>query len=115
MYYEQGLAPFRSLSSCHGITYTAGLPLVRTSAEIPDSLALAGKGIIDELPFRHAIYLAIDIFRNRINYDAPMTNPLPKLYKERRDESDKVRFAIPRKREDRTPNHGENYKAKETH
>ena len=44
-----------------------------------------------------------------------MTNPLPKLYKERRDESDKVRFAIPRKREDRTPNHGENYKAKETH
>ena len=115
MYYEQGLAPFRSLSSCHGITYTAGLPLVRTSAEIPDSLALAGKGIIDELPFRHAIYLAIDIFRNRINYDAPMTNPLPKLYKERRDESDKVRFAIPRKREDRTPNHGENNKAKETH
>ncbi len=111
MYYEQGLAPFRSLSSCHGITYTAGLPLVRTSAEIPDSLALAGKGIIDELPFRHAIYLAIDIFRNRINYDAPMTNPLPKLYKERRDESDKVRFAI----EDRTPNHGENNKAKETH
>ena len=115
MYYEQGLAPFRSLSSCHGITYTAGLPLVRTSAEIPDSLALAGKGIIDELPFRHAIYLAIDIFRNRINYDAPMTNPLPKLYKERRDESDKVRFAIPRKREDQTPNHGENNKAKETH
>ena len=115
MYYEQGLAPFRSLSSCHGITYTAELPLVRTSAEIPDSLALAGKGIIDELPFRHAIYLAIDIFRNRINYDAPMTNPLPKLYKERRDESDKVRFAIPRKREDRTPNHGENNKAKETH
>lgn len=115
MYYEQGLAPFRSLSSCHGITYTAGLPLVRTSAEIPDSLALAGKGIIDELPFRHAIYLAIDIFRNRINYDAPMTNPLPKLYKERRDESDKIRFAIPRKREDRTPNHGENNKAKETH
>jgi len=115
MYYEQGLAPFRSLSSCHGITYTAGLPLVRTSAEIPDSLALAGKGIIDELHFRHAIYLAIDIFRNRINYDAPMTNPLPKLYKERRDESDKVRFAIPRKREDQTPNHGENNKAKETH
>ena len=115
MYYEQGLAPFRSLSSCHGITYTAGLPLVRTSAEIPDSLALAGKGIIDELPFRHAIYLAIDIFRNRINYDAPMTNPLPKLYKERRDESDKVRFAIPRKREDQTPNHGQNNKAKETH
>ena len=115
MYYEQGLAPFRTLSSCHGITYTAGLPLVRTSAEIPNSLSLAGKGIADELPFRHAIYLAIDIFRNRIGYDAPMSNPLPKLYKERRDESDKVRFAIPRKREDRSPNNGENNKAKEIH
>lgn len=115
MYYEQGLAPFRTLSSCHGITYTVGLPLVRTSAEIPNSLSLAGKGIADELPFRHAIYLAIDIFRNRIEYDAPMSNPLPKLYKERRDESDKVRFAIPRKREDRSPNNGENNKAKEIH
>ena len=115
MYYEQGLAPFRTLSSCHGITYTAGLPLVRTSAEIPNSLSLAGKGIADELSFRHAIYLAIDIFRNRIEYDAPKSNPLPKLYKERRDESDKVRFAIPRKREDRSPNNGENNKAKEIH
>ena len=115
MYYEQGLAPFRTLSSCHGITYTAGLPLVRTSAEIPNSLSLAGKGVVDELPFRHAIYLAIDIFRNRIGYDAPISNPLPKLYKERRDESDKVRFAIPRKREDRSPNNGENNKAKEIH
>jgi pyridoxal phosphate biosynthetic protein pdxA len=115
MYYEQGLAPFRTLSVSHGIIYTAGLPLVRTSAEIPNSLSLAGKGVVDELPFRHAIYLAIDIFRNRAEYDAPMGNPLPKLYKERRDESDKVRFAIPRKREDRIPNNGENRNTKETH
>ena len=69
MYYEQGLAPFRTLSVSHGIIYTAGLPLVRTSAEIPNSLSLAGKGVVDELPFRHAIYLAIDIFRNRAEYD----------------------------------------------
>lgn len=114
MYYEQGLAPFRTLTACNGISYTAGLPLVRTSAEIPDSLSLAGKGIADELPFRHAIYLAIDIFRNRAEYDEPMGNPLPKLYKEKRDESDKVRFAIPRKRDDRTL-HGEYHNTKETH
>ena len=114
MYYEQGLAPFRTLTACNGISYTAGLPLVRTSAEIPDSLSLAGKGIADELPFRHAIYLAIDIFRNRTEYDEPMGNPLPKLYKEKRDESDKVRFAIPRKRDDRTP-HDEHHNTKETH
>lgn len=103
MYYEQGLSPFRTLSASHGINYTAGLPLVRTAPELPNSLSIAGKGIADEQSLRHAIYLAIDIFRNRADYDAPMGNPLPKLYKEKRDESDKVRFAIPRKREDRTP------------
>ena len=103
MYYEQGLSPFRTLSASPGINYTAGLPLVRTAPELPNSLSIAGKGIADEQSLRHAIYLAIDIFRNRADYDAPMGNPLPKLYKEKRDESDKVRFAIPRKREDRTP------------
>ena len=44
-----------------------------------------------------------------------MGNPLPKLYKERREESYKVRFAIPRKREYRIPNNGENRNTKETH
>ena len=45
---------------------------------------------------RHAIFEAIDIYRNRMNYDAPTGNPLPKLYHERRDDSEKVRFNIPR-------------------
>lgn len=36
-------------------------------------------------------------FRHRAEYDEPMENPLPKLYHERRDESEKVRFAIPKK------------------
>ena len=48
----------------------------------------------DELSFRHAIFNAIDIFRHRAEYDEPMENPLPKLYHERRDESEKVRLAI---------------------
>ena len=76
---------------------------------------LAGKGVADEQPFRHAVYLAIDIFRNRAEYDEPMGNPLPKLYKEKRDESDKVRFAIPRKREDRTPHGTAHRNPKEAH
>ena len=57
---------------------------------------------------RHAIFEAIDIFRNRQNYDAPMGNPLPKLYHEKRDDSEKVRFNIPReKRGDRKEERGE--------
>lgn len=112
MYYEQGLSPFRTLSDFQGINYTSGMSLVRTAAEIPNSLEIAGQGIANEQAFRHAIYLAIDIFRNRAEYDEALIHPLPKLYKEKRDESDKVRFAIPHKREDRTP-HGERHEEKQ--
>ena len=50
----------------------------------------------DESSFRHAIYLAIDIARRRHTSDTSSANPLPKLYHEKRDESEKVRFAIPK-------------------
>ena len=33
------------------------------------------------------IYVAIDVWRNRQNYDEPLENPLPKLYHEKRDET----------------------------
>ena len=36
------------------------------------------------------------MFRRRINYDRPYKNPLPKLYHEKKDESEKVRFTIPK-------------------
>ena len=52
----------------------------------------AGKGTADETSFRDAIYLAIDIARNREEYDRPMANPLKKLYNEKRDDGDKNRF-----------------------
>ena len=52
------------------------------------------------MPMRHAIFLAIDIFRHRKEYDEPMGNPLAKLYKERRDDSEKVRFAVPKRKEE---------------
>ena len=50
---------------------------------------------------------AIDIFRNRIHYDEPLANPLPKLYHEKREDGEKARFAVKAKdmfkREDKTP------------
>jgi hypothetical protein len=46
----------------------------------------------------HAIYLALDAFCNREDYDEAYENPLPKLYHEKRDESEKVRFSIPKKK-----------------
>ena len=47
---------------------------------------------------RHAIFQAIDIWRNRQDFDEPLQNPLPKLYHEKRDESEKVRFNVPREK-----------------
>lgn len=96
MYHDQGLAPFKALAVENGINYTAGLPIVRTSPDHGTAYDIAGKGIADESSFRQAIYTAIDIFRNRKEYDQPMQNPLPKLYHEKRDDSEKARFSIPR-------------------
>lgn len=101
MYYDQGLTPFRAISPYAGVNFTAGLPLVRTAPEVGASFSIAGKNVASPTSMLHAIYLAIDIFRNRVNYDEARENPLPKLYKEKRDDSDKVRYAIPKKREDR--------------
>ncbi len=98
MYHDQGLAPFKTIAGAEGVNITAGLPVVRTSPDHGTAYDIAGKGIADEASFRYAIYQAIDIFRNRIAYDEPMQNPLPKLYHERRDDSEKVRFAVNRQK-----------------
>jgi 4-hydroxythreonine-4-phosphate dehydrogenase len=92
MYHDQGLAPFKSLTPGDGVRFTAGLPLVRTAPAHGIQYDIAGKDKADERSFRHAIFKAIDIWRNRQDYDEPMGNPLPKLYHEKRDDSEKVRF-----------------------
>lgn len=97
MYHDQGMAPFKALSSEEGILYTANLPLVTTTIDESPRYDIAGKNEVDPSAFRHSIYLAIDIFRNRIGYDEPLANPLKKLYREKRDDSEKTRFTIPKK------------------
>lgn len=47
---------------------------------------------VDQL--RAALYLASDIHRNRAVYDEAHHSPLPKLYHERKDDSEKARFAV---------------------
>ena len=107
MYHDQGLAPFKTLALDNGINFTAGLPIVRTSPDHGTSYDIAGKGIADEQSFRQAIYMAVDIFRNRCHYDEPLANPLPKLYHEKREDGDKQRFTVKAKdlfkREDNKP------------
>ena len=45
----------------------------------------------------HAITLAGDVMRNREEYDLPLSNPLQKLYHEKKEDGDKARFAVKKK------------------
>jgi 4-hydroxythreonine-4-phosphate dehydrogenase len=89
MYHDQGLAPFKALSFGHGVNYTAGLPVVRTSPDHGTALDIAGKGIADEGSFRSAVWLACDILHHREAHKAMTANPLQpqKREKERKEGS----------------------------
>ena len=107
MYDDQGNVPFKTLDHEFGVKMKAGFPFVITTPDQDPSFDIAGKGIADPVSLRHAIYAAIDIFRNRAHYDEPLANPLPKLYHEKREDSEKARFAVRAKdqfkREDSAP------------
>ena len=92
MYHDQGLAPFKALSMDEGVNFTAGLPVVRTSPAHGTAYDIAGKGVASEDSFRQAIYVAIDVFRNRLREKEARSNPLRKLYYEKRDDSDKLKL-----------------------
>lgn len=92
MYHDQGQTPFKAVAYENGVRYSAGLELVRTAPAHGANFSVAGRNVTDEQSLRNAIYTAIDVWRNRISHDEPLQNPLQKLYHERRDESEKVRF-----------------------
>lgn len=83
MYHDQGLAPFKTLAGTSGVNYTACLPFVRTSPDHGTGYDIAGRGIADPASMLQAIYKAIDIYRNRRDYDRASANPLRRQYVER--------------------------------
>ena len=88
MYHDQGLAPFKALAMDEGVNFTAGLPIVRTSPAHGTAYDIAGQGIASENSFRQAIYLALDVYRNRMIEREIHARPLRKQYYEKRDDSD---------------------------
>lgn len=78
MYHDQGLIPFKLLMAEHGVNYTAGLPYVRTSPDHGTAFDIAGKGCADPQSLREAIYMAMDIYRNRLREAEATANPLRK-------------------------------------
>ena len=76
LYHDQGMIPFKLLSFEDGVNYTAGLPYVRTSPAHGTAFDLAGKNAANPEAFRNAVYLACEIFNNRLEYDNLHANPL---------------------------------------
>ena len=96
MYHDQATTPFHALYNGDGTIYTAGLSIIHTAADTTPSYSIVGTNQADPSAFRNSIYLALDAFRHRNSFDEARENPLPKLYHEKRDESEKVRFSIPK-------------------
>ncbi|NOY37974.1 MAG: 4-hydroxythreonine-4-phosphate dehydrogenase PdxA [Chlorobi bacterium] len=82
MYHDQGLSSFKALNFHKGVNFTAGLPFVRTSPGHGTAYDLAGAGKASPESFREALFMAIDIFRNRQSYDEITQNPLPSYNKQ---------------------------------
>ncbi len=91
MYHDQGLTAFKALAMEDGVNFTAGLPIVRTSPAHGTAYDITGQGIADENSFRQALYVAIDVCRNRRYFDEAEQNPLPKLYHDHREDERRPR------------------------
>jgi 4-hydroxythreonine-4-phosphate dehydrogenase len=76
VYHDQGLIPFKTLSFGNGVNYTAGLSKIRTSPDHGTAFDIAGKNKANENSFREALYLAIDVYKNRNEYKELTKNPL---------------------------------------
>jgi 4-hydroxythreonine-4-phosphate dehydrogenase len=85
MYHDQGLAPFKALSP-DGVNFTAGLPVVRTSPDHGTAFDIAGRDEANPDSMRNAIWMAIDIFRNRAAWAEMSRNPLKHYEREKGDE-----------------------------
>ena len=76
MYHDQGLIPFKTVSMDTGVNFTAGLPIIRTSPDHGTAYDIAGQNIASEESFRQALYLAYDIYQNRMRNKEISANPL---------------------------------------
>lgn len=64
-YHDQGLAPFKALSFGDGVNFTAGLSAVRTSPDHGTGFDIAGTNQANPSSFKEALFLALEIYKNR--------------------------------------------------
>jgi 4-hydroxythreonine-4-phosphate dehydrogenase len=65
MYHDQGLVPFKALAFDHGVNFTAGLPIVRTSPDHGTAHGIAGKGMALPGSMRSALEVAVAVAHHR--------------------------------------------------
>ncbi len=78
MYHDQGLIPFKALAFEEGVNFTVGLPIVRTSPDHGTAYEMAGRDLANPLSMKASIYMAIDIYHRREQYDALMAGRMKK-------------------------------------
>lgn len=74
MYHDQGLVPFKALAFDHGVNFTAGLPIVRTSPDHGTAHGIAGKGMALPGSMRSALEVAVAVARHRRQRAETRTN-----------------------------------------
>jgi 4-hydroxythreonine-4-phosphate dehydrogenase len=67
MYHDQGLIPFKYIAFDSGVNFTAGLPVIRTSPDHGTAYDIAGTNVADPGSFLQAIFLALDLIKNRMD------------------------------------------------
>ncbi len=82
MYHDQGLIAFKTIAFHSGVNYTAGLPIVRTSPAHGTAYDIAGKNVSSPESFLSAVYLGIEIYKNRMMHLELTKNPLKKAEQE---------------------------------
>ncbi len=78
--------PFETVTDKPVVIYRAGLPFVWTSPVYANLYKWVGKGVETPNALQEAMFWAKDILSNRRAYEEAHTNPLGKLYHDRRDE-----------------------------
>jgi len=78
MYHDQGMIPFKTIEGNTGVVFSAGLSIVRTAPAHGVAYGKVGKNTATEAGFRNAVYVALDVFKNRQMNAAISKRPLPK-------------------------------------
>jgi len=79
MYHDQGLVPFKTISFNSGVNFTAGLKVIRTSPDHGTGYDIAGKNLASCDSLRAAVFMGIDIHKNRLVYAEMTANPVEKV------------------------------------